>query len=341
MRKNITIFGAGSFGTAMTSVPFDNGHKVKLYMRSLSQLEEIKKTRKNERYLKKFTISEDIDLTNDIEYATKDCEVAIVSVPTQNIRGFLTEVKPFLKKDTIVVNLAKGIEVGTNYRISEIYDEVIGGDGYCVLSGPSHAEEVAEKMPTTVVVSSKNKSIAKKIQDTLSNEYFRVYTNHDLIGVEMGGALKNIIALGVGIINGLGMGDNPKAALITRGIHEISRLGVKMGASASTFSGLSGIGDLVVTCTSMHSRNMRFGKLLGKGYKMQDALKEIGMVVEGVTTCKAAYEISKKLTVSMPITQEIYNFLYNKVDLKDCISNLMNRGTKPEMIEEEKNIDII
>lgn len=335
MSEKIAVLAAGSFGTAISIVAHDCGHNVKLYTREKEQFEEIKKTRINSAYLKDVKLPEEIELTMDIEYAINSSDIIINAVPTQNVRGFLETIKEYMTENKIFVNLAKGLEIGTNYRISQIYDEVIGYKNYVAFSGPSHAEELAIKMPTTVVVCSEDMKLAKKIQNILSNNYLRIYTNPDLIGVELGGSLKNIIALASGVVDGMGYGDNTKAALITRGMHEITRLGVKLGADRLTFSGLTGVGDLVVTCTSMNSRNLRFGILVGQGKKPSEALKEIGMVVEGMSTCKAAYQIAKKLNISMPITENLYAILYENKNLEETGIKLMNRKKKSEISLDE------
>lgn len=331
MHKKITILGAGSFGTAMSMVLLDSGHDILLYTREESQLKEIMETGKNEKYIKGVDIPKEINITTDLEKAVKFADILIIAIPTQNVRGLLESVKPFVKEDQIVVNLAKGLEIGTNYRVSQIYSEVIGLNNFVCLSGPSHAEELAIKMPSTVVCCSENQAFSHEVQNLLSNKYLRIYTNSDLIGVEIGAALKNIIALSSGIVEGMKFGDNTKAALITRGLHEITRFGVKLGADRLTFSGLTGVGDLIVTCTSMNSRNLRFGILLGQGEKIEKALEKIGMVVEGMTTCKAAYEMSNKLGISMPITTNLYKVLYENQDIEIAVNNLMNRQKKSEL----------
>ena len=232
-----------------------------------------------------------------------------------------------------MVDVAKGLEKGTGLRLSEVVEEELPNNPYVTLSGPSHAEEVARDIPTTVVVASTNLEIARRVQDIFMGPKFRVYTNPDIVGVELGGALKNIIAFGAGICDGLGLGDNSKAALMTRGIREISRLGVAMGADDSTFSGLSGIGDLIVTCTSMHSRNRRAGILIGQGKSLEETLEEVKMVVEGITATEVAYEISKKLNVDMPITSAIYSILHSNLNPNEVVIDLMMRNKTHEMEE--------
>jgi glycerol-3-phosphate dehydrogenase (NAD(P)+) len=260
----------------------------------------------------------------------KDADIVLFSVPAQSFRGVYKEAVTYIKKDAIVVNVAKGIEKGTLLRLSEVAKEIAPDIKYAVLSGPSHAEEVAKMLPTTVAVASDDIGLSTTIQEVFNTDRFRVYTNDDLVGVELGGAIKNVIALGCGISDGLGLGDNAKAALITRGIAEMTRLGVAMGGKPETFAGLSGIGDLVVTCTSMHSRNRRFGILLGQGMPIEDALKKIGMVVEGYTTQEAAFELAQKYNVEMPITFTMHRLFNGEIEAEECISILMGRKEKNE-----------
>ncbi|NMA87236.1 MAG: NAD(P)-dependent glycerol-3-phosphate dehydrogenase, partial [Tissierellia bacterium] len=267
----------------------------------------------------------------DISKVIYDKELIVLSTATHGIREVLESSKSEFNKEQVIVNVAKGIENNTLLMISEIVGEILPNNPYAILSGPSHAEEVARNIPTTVVSASKDKTVAEYVQDVFMSPYFRVYTNPDIIGVELGGSLKNVIALGAGISDGLGYGDNTKAALMTRGIIEISRLGVRLGANAKTFSGLSGVGDLIVTCTSMHSRNRRAGILIGQGQSLEEATKNVGMVVEGIKTTKSAYELAKKNNVIMPITDELYNVLYNGEDVKESVYNLMLRDKKPEL----------
>ena len=254
-------------------------------------------------------------------------------VPTKAIRETVQRLLPFIGEDTTLIHASKGIEPGTSKRISEMIEEELGDkkvQSIVVLSGPSHAEEVCKRKPTTVTVSSETEEAAERVQELFMNEQFRVYTNHDLIGVEIGGALKNIIALSIGMNDGLGYGDNAKAALMTRGLAEIARLGVKLGANPLTFKGLSGLGDLIVTCTSQHSRNWRAGFKLGTGYELEDVLEEMGMVVEGVRTTKAVHELAKRLQVDMPITEALYDVLFNGKKPPEAAKQLMGRVRKNE-----------
>lgn len=261
----------------------------------------------------------------------KDIDIFVLAVPTTSSREILEEIKNYLGENVIIVNLSKGFEVDTLKRISEISKEILPRNPFVALSGPSHAEEVGKDIPTTVVASSENLDASKIIQREFSTPIFRIYTNSDLIGVEIGGALKNIIALAAGMNDGLNYGDNSKAALMTRGVYEMSKLGITLGANPHTFNGLSGIGDLIVTCTSMHSRNRRAGILIGKGMSMQDACKEVGQVVEGVKTVESTYKLSKIYNIEMPITKVLYEILYKNYDPRKAVYELMTRKNKDEI----------
>lgn len=331
MNKSIAVLGGGSWGTALAILLSNKGYETDIWIRNEKQAEDMKTTRFNNKYLPNAKLPENLNVNTNLEEVLYRKTIIISAIPTHGVREALNHARAFVKDNQIIVNVAKGIENDSLMRISEIVKEILPNNKYVALSGPSHAEEVAINMPTTVVSASIDKEIAELIQDLFTTPTFRVYTNLDVIGVELGGALKNIIALGAGISDGLKYGDNTKAALMTRGIIEIERLGYKLGANPNTFTGLSGIGDLIVTCTSMHSRNRRCGILLGEGLRLDDAINEIGMVVEGVKTTKSAYKISKKLGVEMPITEEIYNLLYNSVDVKNSVIKLMGRDKKHEM----------
>ncbi len=331
MNEKIAVLGGGSWGTALAILLSNKGFSVDMWLRDEKQVEDIVETRVNKKYLPNIEIPENLQVMCDIEKAIYGKDIVLLSVPTHGVRKTLLDSKRFLNTDQIIVNVAKGIENDTLMRISEIVEEILPQNKYVVLSGPSHAEEVAVNIPTTVVSASTDKEAAKYIQDIFMTPKFRVYTNPDIIGVELGGSLKNIIALGAGISDGLDYGDNTKAALMTRGIFEMARLGEKMGANPTTFSGLSGIGDLIVTCTSMHSRNRRAGILIGKGLGLEEAIKEIGMVVEGVRTTNSAYKLAEIHDVDMPITREIYNVLYKGGSVKDSVPNLMERDKKHEI----------
>ncbi|OPJ56877.1 NAD(P)H-dependent glycerol-3-phosphate dehydrogenase [Alkalithermobacter paradoxus] len=330
----ICVLGAGSFGTSLAVLLTNkNKYEVVLWTKDNNQYNEMIRTRKNESYLKDIYLPIELSLSNNLKESLINANIILLAVPSQAVRSVASLIKPHISDDQIIVNVAKGLEKGTGYRMSQIIKQELPNNKYVVLSGPSHAEEIASNMPTTIVSSSEDIKIAEYIQDVFSTSTLRVYTNPDVIGVELGGALKNIIAFGAGIADGLGCGDNTKAALMTRGIREIARLGIKMGAKLSTFSGLSGIGDLIVTCTSMHSRNRRAGILIGQGKSLQETLDEIKMVVEGITATQVAYELSKEYGVDMPITREIYGILYNQKDVKECVDNLMLRTRTHELEE--------
>ncbi|RQD66922.1 MAG: NAD(P)H-dependent glycerol-3-phosphate dehydrogenase [Tindallia sp. MSAO_Bac2] len=333
----ITILGAGSWGTALATVLDHNGHKVTLWMRSEQQKEAILKNQINSMYLPDILLSNSIFPETNARLALNNADVVILAIPTQQVRSVLKKYKEYIPASAFVVNVAKGIEKTTRLTISKIVEEELGEREFAVLSGPSHAEEVAMRLPTTLVAASSRRRMAEKAQNLFMNKYLRVYTNPDVIGVELAGALKNVIAFGAGIADGIGYGDNAKAALMTRGITEMARLGNVMGASLNTFAGLSGIGDLIVTCTSMHSRNRRAGILVGQGKSMEMALKEVGMVVEGVSTAQAVYELAQQHHVDLPITSAIYKVLYEKQDVKDAVYNLMTRSKKNEMEEIVEN----
>lgn len=329
--SKMCVLGAGSWGTALAMVLNDNKNDVIIWSRRSEQCDEINLSHTNKKYLPKAILDSKIRSTSDLKIAIQDSELIVIGVPSQQVRSVCKDIQPYITKGQIVVNVAKGIENQTGKRISEICEEELPNNNYCMLSGPSHAEEVSEKIPTTVVAASKSLEVSQKVQDYFMNSYFRVYTNTDLIGVELGGATKNIIAFGAGILDGLEFGDNSKAALMTRGLTEISRFGVALGAELSTFSGLSGIGDLIVTCTSMHSRNRRAGILIGKGYSLEETKKEIQMVVEGITATEAVYRKSKEIGVEMPITETIYKVINGIIDPQKGVSELMSRSKKHEI----------
>lgn len=332
--NEIAVLGSGSWGTSLAMVLTDNGYRVRLWARRDDQANEINTQHTNEKYLKNIILSDQIVAYSDITHAIKNISILVLVTPTKSIREVLSQIKPSLEAPVMIIHASKGIEPHTSKRISEMIEEEIPSEklsGVVVLSGPSHAEEVCLRHPTTVTVSSKNIDLAHKAQDIFINANFRVYTNPDIIGVELGGALKNIIALGAGISDGLGYGDNAKAALITRGLAEITRLGTKMGANPLTFLGLAGIGDLIVTCTSVHSRNWRCGNLIGKGYDVDSAVNQMGMVVEGVRTTEAAYFLAKRENVELPITNVLYEVLYHHKTPKDAVDELMTRSRTNEI----------
>lgn len=333
MVEKIGVIGGGSWGTSLAILLSKKDYNIDLWIRDYNQCESIKKSRENLKYLPGVVIPKNVNITNDLTETIVNKNILVMAVPSHAIREILEKCKEYIKSDQIIVNVAKGIENNTLLRISEVVAEVLPENKYAVLSGPSHAEEVAKDIPTTVVAASEEKETAQYVQDIFMSPKFRVYTNSDVIGVELGGSIKNIIALGAGISDGLGYGDNTKAALMTRGIVEISRLGGKMGANKSTFAGLAGIGDLIVTCTSMHSRNRRAGILIGEGYTIEEAINKVGMVVEGIKTTKSAYELALKYKVEMPITKELYGVLYEGKDVNNSVVNLMLRDKKHEMAD--------
>lgn len=327
---DIGIIGGGSWGTALSLVACENANRVTLWVRNTKECETMVKSGINQKYLPGIKLSEKINISNNLEGSLKKKDMVIFAVPAQNFRETLSKAKKYLDSQTIIVNVAKGIEQNTLERMSEIAEEILPHINYAVLSGPSHAEEVAQYMPTTVVVASKNIFLAEKVQDALMTDRFRVYTNGDVVGVELGGALKNIIALGAGISDGVGFGDNAKAALMTRGITEMTRLGIILGAEPDTFAGLAGVGDLIVTCTSAHSRNRKCGILIGEGVPPEEAIKDVGMVVEGIYTTYAAENLAKNLNVEMPITNSIYQVLKGEIGVVEAVELLMGRDKKNE-----------
>lgn len=331
MKEKIGVLGGGSWGTSLAILLAKKGNDVTIWLRDKEQVNSINETRENKKYLPGIKLPDNISISSDLEETNYKKNLILLSVPTHGIRQVLNSCKSTIKKEQIILNVSKGIENQSLLRISQIVGEILPGNRYAVLSGPSHAEEVAKDMATTVVSASNYKNVAEYIQDLFITPSFRVYTNPDVTGVELGGALKNIIALAAGISDGLDCGDNTKAALMTRGIFEMAKLGVKVGAKSETFSGLSGIGDLIVTCTSMHSRNRRAGILIGQGMQVEEATKKIGMVVEGIKTTKSAFYLSKEYDIDMPITEELYNVLYNGKNVENSVSNLMLRDKKHEM----------
>jgi glycerol-3-phosphate dehydrogenase (NAD(P)+) len=332
MNKKITVLGGGSWATALSRLLSENGHNVTVWLRDEAQARELTVKRVNEKYLPKVKIPENIVFTSDINKAAEEAEILLLVIPTQMVRGVLKQMKDEYKDGKIIINASKGIEKGTMKLVSRIVKEESKNTIFAVLSGPSHAEEVGLSLPTAITVACENKDVAEEIQDIFMSEYFRVYTNEDVLGAELGGALKNIIALGAGISDGVGYGDNAKAALMNRGIVEIARLGVAMGADLHTFYGLTGIGDLIVTCTSKHSRNWNAGYLIGQGLTKDEAIRKVGMIVEGIPTTYAAYELSKKLKVEMPIVDAMYDVLENNADVKETVNKLMLRDKKEERL---------
>jgi len=326
----VAFLGGGSFGTALAVMLSNKGIHTSIWTIDEACVSDINVKRENHKYLPDVKISDNVTAYGNLQEAIKDCKIIVLAVPSQVIRTVARQVAPLLGKDQIIVTVAKGIEKGTLKTMSEIIEEEIKDLPIVILSGPSHAEEVSRGIPTTVAVSSKDMEAAKTIQDIFSSATFRVYTNDDLIGVQIGGACKNIIALAAGISDGIGYGDNAKAALMTRGMHEIVRIGTKLGGRQETFYGLTGMGDLIVTCTSMHSRNRRAGILIGSGKTMEEASKEVGMVVEGIEATKAFYELKERENIIMPITDILYKVLFQNKDPKEAVYELMSREKKDE-----------
>ena len=328
MKQKVAVLGPGSWGTALAQVLAENGHEVRLWGNHAAQIDEINTYHTNRHYLPDLKIPESIKGEKNLKDAVKDADAVLFVVPTKAIRSVAQEFAQVAENKPVIIHASKGLEQDTHKRISEVLIEEIPEahrQGVVVLSGPSHAEEVAVHDITTITAACKDEKLAWYVQKLFMNEYLRIYTNPDVIGVEMGAALKNIIALGAGALAGLSYGDDAKAAIMTRGLAEISRLGVKMGANPLTFIGLSGVGDLIVTCTSVHSRNWRAGNLLGKGHKLDEVLDNMGMIVEGVSTTKAAKELADSMDVSMPITETIYDVLYNDKDVRQACRDLMMR----------------
>lgn len=323
--KGVTFIGGGSFGTALAIMLAKKGYNIKMWDRKSQVVADINEKKENIKYLPNVVIPSNVEAYGNMQEALKETKYVVISVPSHAIREICKNIKNYLEEDAIIISVAKGIEEHSGKRLSQIIKEELPKNPVVILSGPSHAEEVAQDIPTTVVVTSENMEASLEVQNLFITNKFRVYTNDDIIGVEIGGAVKNIIALAAGISDGIGYGDNTKAALMTRGINEIIRIGEKLGGKRETFWGLTGMGDMIVTCTSMHSRNRRAGLLIGKGLSMEEAVEEVGMVVEGIKACKAFYELKEKLKVSMPITDALYRVLFEGEDAKYCVYELMTR----------------
>lgn len=332
-KQKVAILGPGSWGTALSQVLNDNGHDVRLWGNIPAQIDEINTEHTNKHYFKDIVFDEKIKATLDLREALADVDAVLFVVPTKVTRLVAKQVAEVLDHKVVVMHASKGLEPGTHERLSTILEEEIPADlrsEVVVVSGPSHAEETIVRDITLITAASKDIEAAKYVQSLFSNHYFRLYTNTDVVGVETAGALKNIIAVGAGALHGLGYGDNAKAAVITRGLAEITRLGVKLGADPLTYSGLSGVGDLIVTGTSVHSRNWRAGDALGRGEKLEDIERNMGMVIEGISTTKVAYEIAQELGVYMPITSAIYKSIYEGADIKESILGMMSNEFRSE-----------
>lgn len=332
-KQKIAVLGPGSWGTALSQVLNDNGHDVRLWGNTPEQIEEINTTHTNKRYFKDVVLADSIKATLDLKEALAEVDAVLFVVPTKVTRLVAKQVAEALDHKVVIMHASKGLEPGSHERLSTILEEEIPAhrrSEIVVVSGPSHAEETIVRDITLITAASKDLETAKYVQTLFSNHYFRLYTNTDVIGVETAGALKNIIAVGAGALHGLGYGDNAKAAVITRGLAEITRLGVKLGADPLTYSGLSGVGDLIVTGTSVHSRNWRAGNALGRGEKLPDIERNMGMVIEGISTTKVAYEIAQELGVYMPITTAIYKAIYEDADIKESILGIMSNEFRAE-----------
>lgn len=332
-KQTVAVIGPGSWGTALSQVLNDNGHEVRIWGNITEQIDEINKEHTNKRYFKDIVLDSNIRAYHDLAQALDGVDAVLFVVPTKVTRLVAKQVAELLDHKVTIMHASKGLEPDSHKRISQILEEEIPAgrrSEIVVVSGPSHAEETIVRDITLITAASKDLTAAKYVQELFSNSYFRLYTNTDVIGVETAGALKNIIAVGAGALHGLGFGDNAKAAIITRGLAEITRLGVKMGANPLTYSGLSGVGDLIVTGTSVHSRNWRAGDALGRGEKLEDIEANMGMVIEGISTTRAAYELAQELGVYMPITTGIYNVIYKNEDIRQAIQAMMQSEFKPE-----------
>jgi len=334
--ERVSVIGAGSWGTAIAILLAKKNMSVQMWSVEQDVVDEINNHRTNEAYLPGVKIPANVRISTSLEDVIKDVPAVVMSIPSQAFREVLKKAAPLLSRGQIVINTAKGIEESSLKRLSEVFCEETDKElheKFVVLSGPSHAEEVSRDMPTTVVAAGTNRAVCEQAQDLFMSPRFRVYTNPDIIGVELSGALKNVIAICTGISDGLGFGDNTKAALMTRGLAEISRLGTVLGANPLTFAGLAGIGDLIVTCTSMHSRNRRFGIEVGKGKTVTEALETVRMVVEGFRTTGAVHQLMQKTGVIMPIMEQAYGVLYEGKNTAESVSKLMLRGKKNEIEE--------
>ncbi len=332
-KKKISVLGTGGWGTALSIVLHNKGHNVTLWGSTPDYVEHLKKHRENKKYLKGIEIPSDLKITSDIAETQIETDLIVIAIPTPYVRKTIKPFKDHCLPGTPIVSVIKGIENETLMRGSEILRDVLGEQPIALLLGPSHAEEVARKLPTTVVIACNDIQVAKDIQDIFITERFRVYTNTDVIGVEIGTSIKNVIAIAAGICDGLGFGDNSKAALITRGLAEMTRLGVAMGGQRDTFSGLAGLGDLITTCVSPYGRNRLVGEQIAKGKKLSQILEEMDQVSEGILTTKSVCKLANKYNVEMPITKEIYNVLFEDKDPIKAVNELMVREPKSEIEE--------
>ncbi len=328
--SKVSILGAGSWGTALALLLYKNGHEIIVWSAIEAEIKMLNTEHEHKEKLPGVKLPEDMRFTTNLEEAVKGRDLLVLAVPSPFTRSTAHMLRNVVEEQQIILDVAKGVEENTLYTLSQIIKEEVPQANVAVLSGPSHAEEVGKGIPTTCVVGSHDKKTAEFLQNIFMNEVFRVYTSNDVLGIELGGALKNVVALAAGIADGLGYGDNTKAALITRGIAEITRLGVAMGGKAETFYGLTGIGDLIVTCASMHSRNRRAGILIGKGSTMQEAMEEVKMVVEGVYSTRAAVSLAEKYHIEMPIIEQVNAVLFENKSADEAVRDLMIRDKKIE-----------
>lgn len=331
---NITVLGAGTWGTALSILLSANGHNVVLWSALEKEIKELSLNRSDIKNLPGAVLLDNVRLETDLSKALSDKpEIIVMAVASIFVRTTAVKIKDLIPEGQIIVNVAKGIEEHTLFTLTEVISDVLKDANVCVLSGPSHAEEVSKKLPTTIVVGSQKKEVACKVQDAFMTDFFRVYTSPDILGIELGGSLKNVIAMAAGVTDGLGFEDNTKAALMTRGIAEIARLGIKMGGSFETFSGLSGMGDLIVTCTSLHSRNRNFGFYIGQGMSVEEAREKVGQTVEGVYCAKAALLLARKYEVEMPIVEQINQVLFEGKSAKEAVKDLFTRDKTMESLK--------
>lgn len=331
----ICVLGAGSWGTALANVLSDNNHDVSLWSHNKNVVSEINNEHTNKKYLGEHTLNAHLHAFSELNSSLSSFEMILLVVPSHAMREVVTTIKPFLHKEQIILHGSKGLELGTNKRLSEVILDVLGHDfkkQIGVLSGPSHAEEVVLRKPTTVAIAAYNRNLPAKLLDLFNNAYFRTYSNDDIIGVEFCGSFKNVIAIAAGICDGLELGDNTKAALVSRGLAEMGRMTISLGGNFSTVAGLAGVGDLMVTCNSVHSRNWRTGNLLSKGKSLEEVLDSLGMVAEGVKATKAFYSFSKERSIDMPITSELFDVLFESKDPETSLKALMTRSSKNESI---------
>lgn len=333
MLEKVAVIGAGSWGTTLADLLAKKGHAVTLWAYEPELVQQMREERVNGLFLPEITLSENLSFTNDLAEAYAGCTMILCVVPSQLVRRVMTNSLPFIPRDAVIVSASKGIEVDTLATVSEIYQEILPPELYArfaALSGPSFALEVAREMPTAVAAAAASEDVARRVQEAFTTSFFRVYRNDDVVGVELGGAIKNVIAIAAGISDGLGFGSNTRAALITRGLAEMTRLGLAMGAQAATFAGLAGMGDLVLTCTGDLSRNRSVGIQIGRGRKLAEILGEMRMVAEGVKTTESAYNLAKKLGVEMPIIDQMYRMLYENKPAREAVLELMTRNLKAE-----------